>query len=117
MEANIPIITIPITTAPIPGRRGQITIEHLVKFQKRGWTDLQIGKYFGISRQAIFQFRRKYNIAKTKNRFKDRDDLIFELYFNHELTGIKIARTEGVRISQTQAYRIIRRLKKERFGG
>lgn len=81
----------------------------LIKLQKTLKTDAAIGKKFGVSRQAIHQFRRKYGIevstAKTKER-QDRDDKILNL-FDKGMTGSKIAKMVGLSISQV--YKIIKK--------
>ena len=81
------------------------TKAQLISLQKSLKTDNKIGEKFGITRQAIFQLRRKYGISPNTAKNKERNDRIVKAY-KSGMSGTKIAEKLGLSISQT--YRVIR---------
>ena len=76
----------------------------LIKLQKTLGTDAEIGKKFGITRQAIHQLRKKYGIESRYAKNPERNEKILALY-EKGTSGTAIAEKLGLSISQ--AYRII----------
>jgi len=83
--------------------------EQLIKLQKTLKTDAAIGAKYDISRQAIHQLRRKYDIKSIRDKNIERNNKIAALYKKGK-TGIVIAKDMDLSISQ--AYRIIKKLSK-----
>ncbi len=46
---------------------------------KQLWTDKKIGDIFGVTRQAVYQFRRYNIITKVRDRNKERNQEIAEM--------------------------------------
>jgi DNA invertase Pin-like site-specific DNA recombinase len=84
----------------------RISKEELAKLQKTQKTDANIGKLFGISRQAVHQLRVKYGIKANREKNLERDKKIVSLYKKGK-TGIEIAK--DIDLSISQVYRIIKR--------
>jgi len=76
----------------------------LVKLQKTLGTDEAIAKHFKVTRQAVHQLRKKYEIPSLIAKNPERNEKIIALY-NSGKTGTEIA--EKMEISISQAYRII----------
>ncbi len=68
------------------------------------WTDRAIGEFFGISRQAIYQYRKLNGITCVKGRHSMRNQDIVKM--SKKISGTKIAEQLGLSISQT--YRILK---------
>jgi len=105
-------VSAPITSAApriIKGKRGLLTIEAVLNMQKTHKTDAKIGEEFGITRQAVYQFRKKHGITFNQRKNQDRDYHIWEKY-KGGVSGTKIASEYGLSISQT--YRIINKMKR-----
>ncbi|MFH0920745.1 MAG: hypothetical protein V1913_10320 [Fibrobacterota bacterium] len=83
--------------------------EQLLKLQKTLKTDAAIGAKFGITRQAIHQLRCKYDIKSVRDKNKERNLKMVELYKKGK-TGIAIAKVMDMSIAQV--YRIIKKLSK-----
>ena len=77
----------------------------LIKLQKSLKTDKAIGEKYGLTRQAIHQFRKQYGIPSLQAKNDARNAKILSLY-KKGLSGVKIAKKVGLCISQT--YRIIK---------
>ncbi len=88
----------------------RITKEELLKLQEKLKTDEEIGKKFGISRQAIHQLRLNYGISSIKDKFKDRNQDIVNMYEAGK-SAIFISQKTGLSITQT--YRILRKFNVE----
>ncbi|MFH1760297.1 MAG: hypothetical protein ABIA63_04275 [bacterium] len=72
---------------------------------KKRWTDESIGNLFGITRQAVYQYRKRHAIARVKNRYEERNLEIARL----ALKKMKIKDIAGkFEMSIYQIYRIIR---------
>jgi DNA-directed RNA polymerase specialized sigma subunit len=84
----------------------RISKEELAKLQKSHKTDANIGKLFGISRQAVHQLRVKYGIKANREKNLERDKKIVVLYKKGK-TGIEIAK--DIDLSISQVYRIIKK--------
>ena len=84
--------------------RGNMNVEAILALQKTHLTDHKIGKEFGISRQAVYQFRKNNNISPVLNKNLDRNTEIINRFKNGE-SGTKIAFSLDMSVSQT--YRII----------
>lgn len=83
----------------------RFTKQSLLKLQKDLKTDDAIGKKFGMTRQAVHQWRMKLGIKPDETRNKERNKEIVSLY-KKGVPGNKIAKKVGLSISQM--YRIIR---------
>jgi DNA-binding NarL/FixJ family response regulator len=81
-----------------------VSKSELVKLQKSLGTDAEIGKKFGITRQAIHQLRKKFGIVSRYAKNPERNEKILSLY-GKGTSGTAIAEKLGLSISQT--YRII----------
>ncbi len=92
------------------GRRGIMTIEAVIKLQETLITDTNIGHYFGISRQAVYQIRKNHGLAPIADRTKKRDLQIYWKYRGGK-SGTLIAREMDMSISQI--YRIINKISKK----
>jgi DNA invertase Pin-like site-specific DNA recombinase len=88
----------------------RISKAQLVKLQKKFKTDAAIGEQFGITRQAVHQLRKKYEIDSSLADNPER---------NAEITGLYEAGTSGTalakkfKLSISQTYRIINEAKKK----
>jgi DNA invertase Pin-like site-specific DNA recombinase len=83
----------------------KISKNQLIKLQTKYITDNEIGKLFGITRQAVHQLRNKYGIPPVDEKNKLRDQEIVRS-FNKGISAIKISKKFDISVSQT--YRIIR---------
>jgi hypothetical protein len=81
-----------------------MTVKELLELQKRFGTDAAIGKHLGITRQSVFQWRRKLGIASIKRQKIERDNSIIQLHLAH-VNVRKIASLHHISIAQ--AYRIL----------
>lgn len=84
----------------------RISKNQLIKLQRKYRTDDSIGELFGISRQAVHQLRRAYDLNPVPNRNHERDDEMIRLYGNGT-TGARLA--HKFRLSLSQVFRIIAR--------
>ena len=82
----------------------KISKTQLIKLQKSLKTDREIGAKFGITRQAVFQIRKKYGIASVIAKNAERNEKIVKAY-KSGTSGTAIAKKFGLSISQ--AYRVI----------
>ena len=87
----------------------RITKAQLVKLQKKFKTDAKIGEQFGITRQAVHQLRKKYEIESVIAKNAERNQKIVESY-ESGASGTALAKKFKLSISQT--YRIINESKK-----
>ncbi len=83
----------------------RVSKQALIKLQTKLKTDQAIGDKFGISRQAIHQLSLKYGLKAIKNKNKDRNKSIRDLYCNG-MPVVKISKKTGLCISQL--YRLLR---------
>lgn len=82
----------------------QIGKEQLIQLQKRYGSDQAIGNRLGVSRQAIYKLRKKYEIGATTDRHEKRNREIKHLHS----TGIApIQLAVRFSLSVTQIYRIL----------
>ncbi|MBD3346205.1 MAG: hypothetical protein GF401_14200 [Chitinivibrionales bacterium] len=81
-----------------------LTKTQLAKLRKKLKTDSAIAEQYGVSRQAIFQLRKKYGIESSHAEIPARNKKVIELY-KKGMTGAKIAGKIGLSLSQT--HRII----------
>jgi DNA-directed RNA polymerase specialized sigma subunit len=69
------------------------------------WTDQAIGAIFGISRQAIYQFRKKSSIPKVAGRLEKRNKGIRKM----RASGNNLADiAKKYRLSLSQVHRIVK---------
>jgi len=92
------------------GRRGVMTIEAIMKLQETLLTDTAIGIYFGVTRQAVYQQRKKHGLASISDKHKNRDLQIYWKYRGGK-SGTRIAIEMDMSISQI--YRVIRKMNKK----
>jgi hypothetical protein len=78
----------------------RISKTELLKLQKSLKTDAAIGEKFGITRQAIHQFRNLYGIPSLQAKNDKRNAYIISLH-KKGLSGVKIAKKVGLCVSQT----------------
>ena len=83
----------------------RFTKNQFLKLQKKHKTDQAIGDLFGISRQAVHQWRDMFGIPFVKDRNKKRNDEIRAMYENGT-SVVKIVKK--YRLSMSQVYRLIR---------
>jgi DNA invertase Pin-like site-specific DNA recombinase len=76
----------------------------LIKLHKKLGTDEAIGKKVGVTRQAIFWLRKKYDIESTYADNPERNAKIVALY-KKGTSGIALAKKFELSVPQT--YRII----------
>jgi transposase len=88
------------------GKRGQMTKDKILTMQKTHKTDAAIGKEFGITRQAVYQFRKKLGLSFNREKYRERDQAIVKKY-KSGISGTKIA--DEFKLSISQTYRIIKR--------
>lgn len=82
----------------------RISKAQLVKLQKKFKTDAAIGEQFGITRQAVHQLRKKYELESSLIDNPERNADIIAAY-QKGASGTTIAKKFDLSISQT--YRII----------
>lgn len=83
-----------------------VSKQELIKLQKTLKTDHAIGQKFGVSRQAIHQFRLKYGIKANTTKNKERDLKIIGSYKK----GKSIQKlSEELDLSYSHVYKIIER--------
>lgn len=87
----------------------RITKAQLIKLQKKFVTDAAIGEQFGITRQAVHQLRKKYEIESSLADNPERNAGIVKAY-ESGTSGTALAKKFKLSISQT--YRIINESKK-----
>jgi predicted DNA-binding protein YlxM (UPF0122 family) len=83
----------------------KISKSELIRLQKSLKTDAAIGEKFGVTRQAIHQYRVKFGIPSNLAKNDERNAKIVALY-KKGLTGTEIAKKLDLSISQT--YRMIK---------
>lgn len=86
------------------GRLSGLKKKDFERFVKNDTTDEEIGRKYGVTRQAVAQMRWKLGVNARTERNKKRNDKIIAMY-NRGLSGAKIAEKIGLSISQT--YRIL----------
>lgn len=82
----------------------KISKTELIKLQKKLGTDEAIGKKFGITRQAIHQYRKKFGIESSYADNPERNAKIIAL-FKKGTSGTALAKKFDMSVSQT--YRVI----------
>jgi len=87
----------------------RISKAQLIKLQKKFTTDAAIGEQFGITRQAVHQLRKKYEIESSLADNPERNSDIVKAY-ESGISGTALAKKFKLSISQT--YRIINESKK-----
>jgi len=81
-----------------------VSKQELIKLQKTLKTDHAIGQKFGVSRQAIHQFRLKYGIKANTAKNKERDMKIISSYKK----GKSIQKlSEELDLSYSHVYKIL----------
>ena len=86
------------------GRQSRLDVEKVKQMQQTHGTDARIGQHFGITRQAVYHFRKKHGIPFNKDKNLARDTKIRKKY-EAGVPGTRIASEFKLSISQT--YRII----------
>ncbi len=86
----------------------RITKAKLIQLQKKLETDDKIGKQYGITRQAVYQLRKKYGIEPVIEKNVKRNQKIIEGYKAGK-SGRALARE--FKLSASQTCRIIDRSK------
>lgn len=89
----------------------KISKSQLIKLQKKLKTDAKIGEEFGITRQAVHQLRKKYDILSVIAKNDERNQKIVSAY-HKGVSGIELAKKLKLSVSQT--YRIINESKKSK---
>lgn len=89
----------------IRGSRGNMTVKLILEIQDELVTDENIGKYLGITRQAVYWFRKNHGIRPVKNKHLARDASIRQLRKDGK-TLKSISMSLGMSISQV--YRILK---------
>jgi DNA invertase Pin-like site-specific DNA recombinase len=87
----------------------RISKTELIKLQKKLKTDDAIGKKFGITRQAVHQLRKKYDIDSVIAKNDERNAKIIKAYKTGS-SGTALAKKFDLSVSQT--YRVINEVKK-----
>ena len=82
----------------------RITEPQLLRLQKTLKTDAAIGKKFGITRQAVHLWRRKFRVPCIPDKNKKRNDRIKALH-RKGLSAAKIGKKVG--LSFGQVYKIL----------
>lgn len=82
----------------------RISKGQLQKLQKKYATDEAIGTLFGISRQAVYQLRRRYGIVPVEGKHRTRDGEIVK-GFRDGISATALAKK--FRLSAAHVYRII----------
>lgn len=85
--------------------------QEFLRLQKKLVTDEKIGEKFGVTRQAIFQIRRKLGIESCKTPKLERNQKIMELHAKGQTVN---AIAEKVGLSVARVYVIIRTSKPAR---
>jgi len=94
---------------PPKKKRGQMTVEKILELQKTLRTDKKIGQFFGLTRQAVYNFRKLCFIPIVENKNKIRDEEIYRKYLN----GVSGKRVAGIfNLGYATVYRIINQQKK-----
>ena len=88
----------------------RISKTELIKLQKKLTTDDAIGKKFGITRQAVHQLRKKYDIESVLAKNEQRNKEIITAYKSGK-PGTSISKKFGLSVSQT--YRVINETRKK----
>jgi DNA-directed RNA polymerase specialized sigma subunit len=57
----------------------KVDIETLKQKHGEKWTDHEIGKLFGASRQAVYQLRKRIGLKSVKGRYNRRDRAILRM--------------------------------------
>jgi len=86
------------------GRRGQMSPGLIKQLQVEMGTDANIGKYLGVTRQAVYQFRKKAGIPVIENHNQARNEKIYQRY-REGVRGEKLVREFDLCLSQV--YRVI----------
>lgn len=84
----------------------RISKKQLLRLQQRYKSDTAIGRMLGITRQAVYQQRKKYGIPSVRDKQQERNQEILQLYRNG-MSGIAIAKR--LHLSITQTYRVLNR--------
>lgn len=79
--------------------------KQLVKLQKKYKTDQAVAKLYGLSRQAVQQYRKRCGIEVIEDKYGSRNEAIRELY-NSGISVINIAKKYDM--STTHIYRILK---------
>jgi predicted esterase YcpF (UPF0227 family) len=87
----------------------RITKAQLIKMQKEFKTDAKIGEQFKITRQAVHQLRKKYEIDSLIAKNSERNQKIIGSYTGGT-SGTNLAKKFDLSVSQT--YRIINEAQK-----
>lgn len=88
----------------------RITKAQLIRLQKKLKTDAAIGREFGITRQAVHQLRKKYEIQSNLINNPQRNEDLYNMYKD----GISVKKLQRqYKLSSSQTYRIINIHKKE----
>jgi len=88
----------------------RITKAQLIRLQKKFKTDAAIGREFGITRQAVHQLRKKYDIQSNLIKNPQRNEDLYNMYKE----GISVKKLQKhYKLSCSQTYRIINIHKKE----
>jgi len=84
-----------------------ISKQELVRLQKKYQTDARIGEEFGITRQAVHQLRKKYEIESVRRDMDERNENIVAMQNN----GKKITEiAKKYDLSIPTIYRIIHKV-------
>lgn len=88
----------------------KITKSELIDLQNRYIKDREIGEVLGISRQAVFQQRKKFGILSPRTNNPDRNKKIFEMV---ELNG-KCVKDVAIKFDMSipSIYKIVEDMKK-----
>ena len=83
----------------------RITKSQLIKLQKKLHTDARIGEEFGITRQAVHQLRKKFDIpSRTANNPQRNDDMVSMRNSGKSVEAI----ARKFKLSIPQSYRILK---------
>jgi Mor family transcriptional regulator len=85
----------------------RISKSQILKLQKKYQTDEAIGELFNITRQAVHQLRRRFDLEPVSDKNADRDSEIVRQY-KEGIAGTKIA--ERYDLSVSQVYRVINKV-------
>lgn len=83
-----------------------ITRDETKFLQDRFGKDVEIARHLGVTRQAIYQLRKKHGIQSLKNRAKSRNKKIISESLRTGIKKIELSRSFGLSISQV--YRILK---------
>jgi len=89
----------------------RITKQDLIKLQKKYGTDAKIGEEFGITRQAVHQLRKKYEIESRTASNPDRNKDMVDMRDNGQSVE---AIAKKVKLSIPQTYRILKETANEK---